>query len=81
MHCSSRPWLLDAVVPAFTLQHNAATTVPVVLLAGALLGAPLVSLVDARDAVQHHVVRHDAETVVRAVLLAGMPLDALLDAD
>ena len=69
------------MVPAFTLQHNAATTVPVALLAGALLGAPLASLVDARDAVQHNVVRLDVEMVVRAVLHAGTPLDALLDAD
>ena len=73
--------LLDVVVPAFTVQHTAATTVPVVLLACALLGAPLASLVGARGAVQHNVVRLDVEMVVRAVLHAGMPHDALLDAD
>ena len=54
---------------------------PDVLLAGALLGAPLVSLVDARDVVPLHVVRLDVEMVVLAVLLAGALLDALLDAE
>ena len=70
----------DAVVQAFTLQHNAPTTVPVAPLAGALLRAPLVSLVCARDAVQHHLVRLDPEPMALAGLLAGMLLDALLAA-
>ena len=50
------------------------------LLAGVLLGASLVSLVDARDVVQHHVVQLDVEMMVLAVLPADALLDALLDA-
>ena len=50
------------------------------LLAGVLLGASLVSLVDARDVVQHHVVQLDVEMMVLAVLPADVLLDALLDA-
>ena len=47
-----------------------------VQLAAALPGAPLVSLVDARDVVQHLVVRLDAEMMV----LAMLPEDAQHDA-
>ena len=49
---------------------------PAVLLAAALPGAPLVSLADARDVVQHLVVRLDAEMMV----LAMLPEDAQHDA-
>ena len=52
--------------------------IPVVLLAGVLLGAPLVSLVDVRDVALFNVVRLDVEIVVFVVLLAGVLLDALL---
>ena len=49
-----------------------------VQLAAALPGAPLVSLVDARDVVQYLFVRLDvAAKVVLVVLLAGVLLDAL----
>ena len=72
--------LLDVVVPAFTVQHNAVTTVPVALVAGAPLGTPLASLAVARYAVRHTVVQLDFEMVVRAVLHTGMPLDAMPDA-
>ena len=53
---------------------------PAVLLAAALPGAPLVSLVDARDVVQHPVVRHDVETSVLAMLPVDVQHDAPLDA-
>ena len=72
--------LLDAAEPAFTAQHNAVTTVPAVLVAGALLGTTHASLADARDAARHTVVRLDVEMVVRVVQHAGTPRDALLDA-
>ena len=51
---------------------------PAVLLAAALPGAPLVSLVDARDVVQHLVVRLDAEMMVLAMLPVDLQHDAPL---
>ena len=51
---------------------------PAVLLAAALPGAPLVSLVDARDVVQHLVVRLDAEIMVLAMLPVDLQHDAPL---
>ena len=51
---------------------DAAMPIPVVLHAGALLGAPHVSHVDVRD-----LVRLDVEMVAFVVLLADMLLDAL----
>ena len=47
-------------------------SVPVVLLAGVLLGAPLASLVDARDVVLLNVVQLDVELVALVVLPAGV---------
>ena len=49
-----------------------------VQLAAALPGAPLVSLVDARDVVQHLVVRLDAEMMVLAMLPVDLQRDAPL---
>ena len=50
------------------------------LLAAALPGAPLVSLVDARGVVQRPVVRLDVEMMVLAVLPVDVQQDALLGA-
>ena len=50
------------------------------LLAAALPGAPLVSLVGARSVVQRPVVRLDVEMMVLAVLPVDVQQDALLDA-
>ena len=60
------------MVPAFTVPQDAAMSVPVVLLAGVLLGAPLASLVDARDVVLLNVVQLDVEMVALVVLPAGV---------
>ena len=49
---------------------------PAMLLAAALPGVPLVSLVDARGVVQRPVVRLDVEMMV----LAGLPVDVQQDA-
>ena len=70
--------LLDATLVCLVDAHNAATSVPVVLPAGVMLGAPLISLVDVRDVVLLTVVRLDAKMVVRGVPYAGVLLDALL---
>ena len=53
---------------------------PAMLLAAALPGVPLVSLVDARGVVQHPVVRLDVEMMVLAVLPVDAQQDVLLDA-
>ena len=53
--------LLDAILVRLVDAHNAATPVPVVLLAGVLFGAPLVSPMDVGDVVRLTVVRLDAK--------------------
>ena len=50
------------------------------LLAAALLGVPLVSLVDARGVAQHPFVRLVVEVMVLAVLPVDAQQDVLLDA-
>ena len=70
--------LLDATLVRLEDAHTAATSVPVVLLAGVLLGALLVSLVAVRDVVLLTIVRLDAKMVVLGEPLAGVLLDALL---
>ena len=67
---------LDATLVRLVDAHNAATPIPVVLLAGVLFAAPLISPMD--DVVLLTVVRLDAKMVVRGVPCAGMLLDALL---
>ena len=52
---------LDATLVRLVDAHNAATPVPVVLLAGVLFGAPLVSPMDVGDVVRLTVVRLDAK--------------------
>ena len=53
--------LLDATLVRLVDAHNAATPVPVVLLAGVLFGAPLVSPMDVGDVVRLTIVRLDAK--------------------